>query len=240
MFGDDGAVALAVYAPDAFVDALAVEDHAGVLGKELHDVELPADEAQLVAGPGDAAVGVVYDELPVEAELRGCAAAALAAQVGVHARGELFEGEGLDDVVVAAGGEAAELIGLLDAGGEEDDGAGDVLADTAADLEAVEAGHIDVEQDEVGRASGLADGFLAAVGAEYFVAARGEAAGEGVHDVGLVVGYQEFIGHGGASLGGFRPAQSGCLEVFWPAFYKKAGGSRGVGTGRAPQRVVQT
>ena len=31
-----------------------------------------------MAGPGDAAVGVVYDELPVAAELRGCAAAGLA------------------------------------------------------------------------------------------------------------------------------------------------------------------
>lgn len=89
----------------------------------------------------------------------------------VDTRGELLDGEGLYDIVVPAGGKAVELVALLDARGEEDYRAGDVLAYAAADLEPVEVRHVHVKQYEVRCAAGLTNGLFAAGRAHYLVAA---------------------------------------------------------------------
>jgi hypothetical protein len=49
------------------------------------------------------------------------ASRALAAEDGVDARDQLGDRERLGDVVVGAGVEAADLVGLLGLGGEDDD-----------------------------------------------------------------------------------------------------------------------
>ena len=73
-----------------------------------------------------------------------------AAKDGVDARDELVRVEGLRDVVVGAEAEAGDLSTSEVAGGEEDDGHAAGGGKGAADLEAVLAGHHDVEHEEVG------------------------------------------------------------------------------------------
>ena len=84
-----------------------------------------------------------------------------AAQHGLDAGDELARGEGLGDVVVGAELEAVDAVVLGGARGEEDDGddaEGGVLAEAPAEVEAVAAGHHDVEQEEGGRlAFGVGD-----------------------------------------------------------------------------------
>ena len=58
--------------------------------------------------------------------------------------------EGLGDVVVGAEVEALRLVGRGALGGQQDDRHGPALAQLAHDLDAVEIGHHDVEQDDVG------------------------------------------------------------------------------------------
>ena len=195
MLGYDRAVALAVYAPNGVVHPLAVEDEAGVLREEFDNVELAPRELYRRAVIGDGAVGVIHGERAVEAHLARGHVALFAPEMRVHSRGELAGGEGLHDIVVRPGGEAAELVALLDAGGEEDNGAGDVRAYRAADLEPVYVGHSDVEQYEVGLHPGGADGIRARIGRDDLVAALAEEAREHIGDVALVVGYQQALSH---------------------------------------------
>ena len=133
----------------------------------------------------------------------------LAPEVRVHARGQLAGREGLDHIVVGPGGEAPEFVSLLDAGGEEDYRAGDVAADKPADLEPVEVGHADVEEDEVGLRARGADCLGAGVGRDDLVAPLAEEAREHIGDVALVVGYKYAFSHP------FRPP--------FPAFRPRAG-----------------
>src|SRR5262249_30627649 len=74
---------------------------------------------------------------------------ARAAQHGFDAGHHLGGGRGLDDVVVAAPDQAANLIRRGVAGAEEEDGDVGGLADTPGELKAREAGHHDVQQQAV-------------------------------------------------------------------------------------------
>ena len=66
-----------------------------------------------------------------------------------HSRHELSRAERLDHVVVGAHLQSDDAVGLLAARGEHDDRHVGVLAEYAADLEAVEDGEHQVEHDEV-------------------------------------------------------------------------------------------
>ena len=126
-----------------------------------------------------------------------------AAQQRVQPRGHLFERERLDDVVVGAGLQAAHAVVDLVARGEDADR--DVVAGAAQlreDLEPVEVGHREVEQDHR-RAHGL-------VGRERRAPARRahdakalelEAGADGAADRGVVVDEQD-----DRPLGAGRPA----------------------------------
>ena len=75
-----------------------------------------------------------------------------AAQDRADAQGELARAERLDDVVVGADLETGDPVLLLAARGEHDDGqVGALGPQPSADLEAVDAGQHEVEDDEVGR-----------------------------------------------------------------------------------------
>ena len=86
------------------------------------------------------------------------------AQDGADAGGQLVGMERLGDVVVGAEVEALGLVGGRALGGQQDDRDRTALAQLAHDLDAVEVGHDDVEQDDV-RADllGLLERLLAAV-----------------------------------------------------------------------------
>ena len=78
-----------------------------------------------------------------------CSAVA-AAQLRAHAGQQFGEAERLGDVVVGAGVEAADGVHLAVLRGEEDDRHGRAaLAHALADLEAVDAGQPDVEDQQV-------------------------------------------------------------------------------------------
>ena len=90
-----------------------------------------------------------------------------AAQDGPDAGGQLVGMERLGDVVIGAEVETLGLVGRGSLGGQQDDGDRPPLAELAHDLDAVEVGHDDVEQDDVGSdLLGLEEGFLATVGGD--------------------------------------------------------------------------
>ena len=72
------------------------------------------------------------------------------AQGDADARQQLPDAEGLRQVVVRAGVEGLDLVALLPAGGEHDDGHARPLAQPAGDLDAVQVGKPEVEQHQVG------------------------------------------------------------------------------------------
>ena len=96
--------------------------------------------------------------------------------------------ERLGDVVVGAEVEALGLVGGRALGGQQDHRDRAALAQLAHDLDAVEVGHHDVEQDDV-RADlfGLGQGLLAAAGGDDPEALLAEGDRYELGDPGLVV-----------------------------------------------------
>ncbi len=75
----------------------------------------------------------------------------MAAQVGANAGEKDSEAEGLGDVVVGAGVEAQDGVGIRRLGRQHDDRGRDPrLADQTTGLAAVHVGQVDVKQDQVG------------------------------------------------------------------------------------------
>ena len=100
-------------------------------------------DAALAPVDGEVLVGVAL-LLLVRRRLCG------AAEQRLDARDELLLAEGLHDVVVGAGLEAADPLELVAAGREHQDGHGRHVADAVEDVPAVELRHGDVEHDEIG------------------------------------------------------------------------------------------
>ena len=112
-----------------------------------------------------------------------------AAQDGADAGDDLFESEGLGDVVVTTGTQTGHLVlgGVL-CGQEEHGGGGAVFAQAAGHLEAVHAGHHDVQDNEVGVFGvRLFEGFAAVAGGNYFKTGETQGGGEQFKNVELVI-----------------------------------------------------
>ena len=114
-------------------------------------------------------------------------------KLGPNAGHQLARAERLDDVVVGPQVEADDLVRVAAARGEQDDRHIAVLAQPAADLQPVEAGQHDVEQDEVeavrSRAAARALGPSAA--SVDTMAARARGTGAAAADLGVVVDDQD-------------------------------------------------
>ncbi len=119
--------------------------------------------------------------------------AAGAAQHRTDAGDDLFEAEGLRDVVIAADGQPRDLVRGVIAGGEEDDGSVHAdLPEPAGDGEAVHIGQHHVEDEEVG--VGLlrqAQGLGSVGGGDDVEACEAQARREEFADVGLIVDNEE-------------------------------------------------
>ena len=94
-----------------------------------------------------AGVGV---EAQVADHERGAAARRTAAHQRAHPREQLLALERLHEVVVGAGVEALDAVVELAAGGEDQDRHVGLGAQPPADLDPVEAGQAEVEDDQVG------------------------------------------------------------------------------------------
>lgn len=163
---DGRVVADGVEAPDAREEALAAEDDAGMLREEGEELELEVRERDLAPALGHASARRVDDEIAahegrrdLRASLcrrapapRGLADARVAREARLDAGDELVGAERLDEVVVGAEAEAADLVDVLALRRRHEDGHFALRADLAADGEAVEPRQHEVEHDEaVGR-----------------------------------------------------------------------------------------
>ena len=149
---DDIAVAAEVVVPDVVEDLRLREHVARVEHEVAQQVELRGGEVDDV--PAASHLVRTLIELDV-GEAQDAVVLGLVprpTQDGVDPGDDLGQREGLGDVVVAAHGEAGQLVLERVARGQEEDGdAHAVGAQAAGDLESVEVGEHDIEDDEVGR-----------------------------------------------------------------------------------------
>ena len=158
------AAALSVYAPHRFVYPLPVKHLPRMEGQQLQNVKLLFGKADFRSldrnGPG----GVIHSQLP---EKLDCCSVVLPPvlppQMGRHPCPQLVQVKGLDDIVVGPRLKARYLVGGFDAGGEEQNGAGDMCPDALADSQAVHAGHVDVQENQIRPGGGPFQGFCPAV-----------------------------------------------------------------------------
>ncbi len=123
---------------------------ARVAGKVVEKGVLGGREADLLAADAHHAAGIVDAQVArLEHLTDGGELALIAAEDGADAGQELQVAERLGDVVVGAHLQAAHLVHLSGAGGKHDDGNVGKAPDLLAQLEAIDIGKHDVEQDEV-------------------------------------------------------------------------------------------
>ena len=153
--GDEARVA-----PDGVEEMIAAEDAAGMAGQVVEEAEFCGRGRGEIAA--DAELHGAGIDLDVFKGNGGGSGGALeAAEDGLDPGQQLAGREGLGDVVVGAELEAEDAVVFSSTGGDEDDGdgaEGGVIAQAAADVEAVSPGNHDVEQEEGGRlALGVGD-----------------------------------------------------------------------------------
>ena len=136
-----------------------------------------------------AGVGVEREVADLE---RGGAARRPAAQQRPDPRQQLLALEGLDQVVVGAAVEAVDAVLGLGPGGQHQDRHVAVGAQAPADLDAVEPGQAEVEDDQVGdEAGGDVERLDAVGGGADLVALVAQRAAQDVGDLGVVLDDQD-------------------------------------------------
>src|SRR5438132_2353058 len=147
----DGAlVRLERDAADRLEQLGAREDAAGLGGKRGEELELRRRELDGPAGDGRLEAWHVEDEVAggYEFGLRGRPLGA--PEHRTDPGDELLRAEGLGEVVVRAELQADELVGLLAAAREHDDGDRRLATDRAGDVEAIDLGKPEIEHHEIG------------------------------------------------------------------------------------------
>src|SRR5690606_1266303 len=153
--------------------------------------QLPAGQVRRARGGVDVQVADVQRRRPGRAGVGGCRAAQHGAQPG----GELTAGERLDQVVVGAGVEQPDDLGVVVPGGGDQHRDAGYPADHAQHVEAVQVGQAEVEHHDVRRALGdLAQRLEALVCGLHRVAVSTEDLELSGTDSGVVLDYQ-YGGH---------------------------------------------
>ncbi len=152
-------------AEDAAGKLAARDDAAGMIEEQLEEVEFEGSEGDAGGGAADfAGAGIEFDIADAEQEGRGRRMdAAMAAEDGADACGELAGVERLGHVIVGAELEAEEAGYIFAAGCEHDDGNLAGGADALEDFCAGQGGEHNVEDDEIEIAAEGADGAFAAI-----------------------------------------------------------------------------
>jgi len=183
---EDGGLGESVEALDVVEDATdmrAVTDESGEVGAGGFEVGEGGEGlvGGLEGGFGLAAAfdfggqfgGSSFESLVLVAEFGGEPAEA---EMGFGAAADLFDLEGFDDVIDTPGLESGDDAGGIAAGGEEENrsfAAIGELVESATGFEAVEVGHEQIEEDQVGMgAGGDIESGESAAGDEDFVAFR--------------------------------------------------------------------
>jgi hypothetical protein len=179
------------------LEQLVAREHPAGIGQEVvQELVLGGRELDPLARPPHVPGVLVQLQVGVGQAVLARTRARRPAQHGLHPLDELFDAEGLGDVVVAAQPQPLDLVLGGVAGGEEDDWHPRPrpldLAQAAGHLEAVEVGKHDVEHHQVGPlALDGAEG-VAPVGHSLHVeAVVGEAHGQQLGDVLLVVDHND-------------------------------------------------
>ena len=198
---DGAGVAVLGVAPDVLEQRLAAQHPAGGAGEGAEDLELDVGELRLLAAQGHHAAAEVDRQVAaLDRLLLGRVADhPRAPQGGLDPAAELAHREGLGDVVVGADLEPGDLVGLAAFRGQHDDRHLAARAQLAADLDPVELGQHQVEDDEVeARLVEALERFAAVVGAGHVVAVLAQRIAEQRLDRLLVV-HKEYacrpIGH---------------------------------------------
>ena len=168
----------------------------------------------------------IQDDIGRAQHLAGFGRHAGAAKDRADAGQKLAHAEGLGDVVIRAQFQAGDLVGLLQAGGQQDDGGLAFLAKCADELKAIHLGHHDIEQDEIGLlVTGGVEGVLAVVGDDDAQPLFCEViAHEGAH-VRLVVHNEDGLGHGDSSVGCQRAWRTGRETHYTYGCWRDGGGA---------------
>jgi len=150
-------------------------------------------------------VGAAHGEVEVEGAdaeaLRGGGVGGDAAEVGADAGDEFADAEGLGDVVIGAEVEAGDAVVFGVEAGEDEDGEGGGFAELTEDVEAVDVGEDDVEEEEGGRWVGLGEGEGFGAGGGFGDAPAGALQGEPdeAAESGIIVGDEDGVGGDGWS-----------------------------------------
>ena len=158
---DGRRVADGVEAPDVLEELFFREDDAGMLGEECQEFVLFVREGELFFAEEDAVREALDAQLAAHELLRWRGSrlgrarfrplpqdALVARDMRFHAGDELAGRKRLRDVVVGAEAEAADLVDVLAARRDDEDGHFALRADVTADGEAVAPRQHDVEQHE--------------------------------------------------------------------------------------------
>jgi hypothetical protein len=149
--------------PGPLQQLAAAEHDPRPLRQRLQQVELQAGQRHRVAAAANLAGGHIHAQIPEAAHRRrlGPGGAGSTAH-GPDPGHQLPRGKRLGDIVVGAGGQADDLVGLLGPGGQHDDVGVAEGSDPPAGLDAVHAGEHQVQHDDLGiLLAGELDGPLA-------------------------------------------------------------------------------
>jgi len=123
----------------------------GVLGQVQQQVELLGSELEFASGDGDRAGSQVDAEIAGFDHLRRYFRLGGAPEIGPHTGKKFIHAERLGDVVVSTGVQRLDLLAFLVTHREDDDRYLRHGAHSAAQLHAVQVGHGEVGDDQVGR-----------------------------------------------------------------------------------------
>ena len=134
----------------AFEEQIAGEDLARMAGKDQEQVELGAREGDRLAAACDLTPWHVDRQIVHPDCIRIDDVAVDPAQQDAHPGHQLARGKGLGDVVIGAQFQADQAVFKFDPRRQHDDGHIRGTTQRAADVQSVDAGQVQVEDDEVG------------------------------------------------------------------------------------------
>ena len=185
-------------APDAAHQLVVGDDPTGVVGELREQLEFDRRQDERLAGQGGLTHAVVHDQVAQHKGFgRGRETRLLAAsQRRANAGHQLGRRERLDDVVGRARLEGARDHFVLSVGGNEDHRRVGQAGDVAHQIDGVDPGQNQVEQDQIGPILGQqGEGVVRIAGDDHFVADLGQGAANVSQRVRIIVDHENPLPH---------------------------------------------